>query len=202
MENPRRLGAGELIARKSNASIGRRRFLGRGFLLVLVGAGRRLWAQGIAPLRYRALARPVVVPLADLSAPLRARSFVATASTLPTAAKPNEPIRISGFIVRTGATDNAPDRFSAVCARCPHEHCDVDFVSNPSELPPEVVQEIGRVVKEPIYICPCHNSTFTTTDGGRLGGPAPRGLYRFRVTRVTETGVEIGEVEEDLLVFG
>ena len=129
-------------------------------------------------------------------------SFVASAVTLPSAAKPNEPIRISGFIVRTADSDNQPDRFSAVCVRCPHEHCDVDFVRDPGELPPEVVQEIGRVVKEPVYLCPCHNSTFATADGGRLAGPAPRGLYRFRVTRVTETAVEIGEVEEDLLVFG
>ena len=202
MENPRRLGPGELIARELIARIGRRRFLGHGLLLVLVGAGRRVFAQVAAPLRYRPLARPVVVPLADLSVPLRARSFVANAVTLASAAKPNEPIRISGFIVRSADTDNEPNRFSAVCVRCPHEHCDVDFVRDPGELPPEVVQEIGRVVKEPIYLCPCHNSTFTTTDGERLAGPAPRGLYRFRVTRVTEAAVEIGEVEEDLLVFG
>jgi Rieske Fe-S protein len=142
-----------------------------------------------------------LVPLADVSVPLRARSFVASAVTLPSAAKPNEPIRIGGFIVRTAAGDQ-PDRFSAVCVRCPHEHCDVDFLRDPSALPPEVVQEIGRVVNEPVYLCPCHNSTFATTDGGRLSGPAPRGLYRFRVTRVTEAAVEIGEVEEDLLVFG
>ena len=29
----------------------------------------------------------------------------------------------------------------------------------------------------------------------------PRGLYRFRVTDVTETSVVIGEVEEDVLLF-
>ena len=33
------------------------------------------------------------------------------------------------------------------------------------------------------------------------GRPAPRGLYRFRVTGVTETSVVIGEVEEDVLLF-
>ena len=37
--------------------------------------------------------------------------------------------------------------------------------------------------------------------GDRLGGPAPRGLYRFRVTGVTGTHVEIGEVEENVLLF-
>lgn len=197
MEDPRRLGSGALIAR-----IGRRRFLGRGLFLVLLGATRRVFAQAAAAaLRYRPLERPVAMPLSDLSVPLRARSFVANAVTLPSAAKPNEPIRISGFVVRTAAGDNQPDRFSAVCMRCPHEHCDVDFVVDPATLPPDVVQEIGRPVTEPVYLCPCHNSTFTAANGERLAGPAPRGLYRFRVTAVTETAVEIGEVEEDLLVF-
>ena len=63
-----------------------------------------------------------------------------------------------------------------------------------------MVAEIGQV-EDPIYLCPCHNSAFTMTEGERLGGPAPRGLYRFRVTAVTDAAVEIGEVEEDVLVF-
>ena len=160
-----------------------------------------MWAQATAPLRYRPLARPAAVPLADLSVPFRARSFVADAVTLASAAKPNVPIRISGFVVRTAANDNQPDRFSAVCMRCPHEHCDVDFVPEPGKLPAEVLQEIGHPVTEPLYLCPCHNSTFKAENGERLGGPAPRGLYRFRVSAVTEKSVEIGEVEEDLLIF-
>jgi Rieske Fe-S protein len=85
--------------------------------------------------------------------------------------------------------------------RCPHEGCDVDFIPDPTKLPPEVVGEIGHAVTQPVYICPCHNSTFKVEDGERLAGPAPRGLYRFRVTRVSETAVEIAEVEEDLLIF-
>ena len=71
---------------------------------------------------------------------------------------------------------------------------------DPTELDPLVLAEIGEV-DEPVYLCPCHNSTFTISDGDRLGGPAPRGLYRFRVTAVTDTAVEIGEVEEDVLLF-
>ena len=39
------------------------------------------------------------------------------------------------------------------------------------------------------------------TEGERLGGPAPRGLSRFRVTAVTDAAVEVGEVEEDVLLF-
>ena len=38
-------------------------------------------------------------------------------------------------------------------------------------------------------------------DGSKLFGPAPRGLYRFHVTGVNTTAVEIGEIEEDALLF-
>ena len=179
----------------------RRNFLGHGLMLMLLGISRRLWAQASAPLRYRPLARPVLVPLAELYAPWRARPFVAEGVTLESAAKPNQPIRISGMVVRIAAGDDRPDRFQAVSVLCPHEHCDCDFISDPSRLPEEVVQEIGHAVKEPVYLCPCHNSTFKVEDGERLAGPAPRGLYRFRVTAVSATAVEIGEVEEDVLIF-
>lgn len=174
----------------------RRAFLGRGLLLAVLGLGGRARAQISQVIRYRPLARATVVPLADLLTRWRARQFVAEAVTLPTAATPNEPIRVAGTIVRTG-----DDRFSAVCMRCPHELCDVDYVADPSRLPQEIVDEIGHPVKEPVYVCPCHNSTFSVEGGERLAGPAPRGLYRFRVTNVSESAVEIGEVEEDVLVF-
>ena len=64
-----------------------------------------------------------------------------------------------------------------------------------------MIAEIGHPVTEPVYMCPCHNSTFTVDTGERLAGPAPRGLYRFRVTSVTDAAIEIGEVEEDVLLF-
>jgi Rieske Fe-S protein len=89
----------------------------------------------------------------------------------------------------------------AVCLRCPHEGCDVEFAADPARLPPELLAEIGHPVTEPVYVCPCHNSTFAAETGERLAGPAPRGLYRFRVRSVSAAAVEIGEVEEDLLLF-
>ena len=184
--------------------VSRRRFFQWSLLLAALGVGRRADAQASRALRYRPLARPVLVPAADLSASGRARQFVADAVTLPSAATPNQPIRITGMIARTSAdisTGLPADRFSAVCVRCPHELCDVDFVADSSTLAQEIVDEIGHPVREPVYVCPCHNSTFRMDDGERLAGPAPRGLYRFRVTGVTETAVEIGEVEEDVLVF-
>ena len=103
------------------------------------------------------------------------------------------------MVSRVAAGDDA-EGFEAVCVVCPHEQCDVDFVADPGELDVTIVEEIGAV-RDPVYLCPCHNSTFTVDGGKRLGGPAPRGLYRFRVTGVTDTHVEIGEVEEDVLLF-
>lgn len=193
---------GAVLSRPGGSSVVvRRKFLGQGLLFMLLGFSRHLWAQGPQPLRYRPLAQPVLVPLADLSVPGRARQFVADAVMLASAATPNQPIRISGMIARVEVGDDQPDRFRAVCTRCPHEHCDVDFIADPSQLPPEVVLEIGRAVREPVYVCPCHNSTFKIDDGERLAGPAPRGLYRFRVTGVSGAAVQIAEVEEDMLLF-
>jgi Rieske Fe-S protein len=152
--------------------------------------------------RFRPLTRPIEVPLTDLAAPWRARQFIADATTLSSAANPNKPLRISGMVVRTAVgNEPAPDQFCGVCVKCPHEHCDADFVRDPKSLPAEVLQEIGKPVEDPVYLCPCHNSTFRASDGERLAGPAPRGLYRFRVTNVTGTVVTIGEVEEDALLF-
>ena len=169
-------------------------------MLALLGFHKRLWAQGSPFVRYRPLARPVLVPLEALSVPRRARRFEAQGVTLPSDANPNRPIRINGMVVRTAAGDDLPDRFKAMCIVCPHEQFDVDFVIDPSQLDEYVVEEIGHR-EGPVYLCPCHNSTFTMAEGESLGGPAPRGLYRFRVTGVSSAAVEIAEVEEDVLLF-
>jgi Rieske Fe-S protein len=187
---------------KHNPSLGRRTFLLAGVTATISAWTARAWAQAAASLRFRPLTRAVVVPLADVGTAWRARPFVADAVTLESAAKPNEPIRINGMVVRTSESNPPqPDQFKAVCVVCPHEQCDVDFVRDPGTLPPEVVQEMGKAPGSPVYICPCHNSTFSVESGERLAGPAPRGLYRFRVTSVSDSAIEIGEVEEDLLIF-
>jgi len=169
-------------------------------MFMVAGFFRRAWAQDLA-LRFLPLARPVVVPLEDLARPWRARPFTADGVTLSTAATPNQPIRVAGMVVRIAAGGNQPDQFSAVCVRCPHEGCDCDFIADPDQLPKEVKEEIGHAVQNSVYICPCHNSTFNAQNGERLAGPAPRGLYRFRVTNVSDAAVEIAEVEEDVLIF-
>ena len=168
--------------------------------IVLVGVGRRIRAQAVDYTRYRPLLRPVRVPLDDLATPSKAFPFQADGTTLPSAAEPNQPVRFSGMIVRTSKGDNSPERFKAVCLKCPHEGCDVEFIGDPGRVPEEVTTAIGKV-SGPLYICPCHNSTFKIDDGSKLFGPAPRGLWRFHVTAVNETAVEIGEVEEDALLF-
>ena len=188
------------VCSDSTVGVGRRRFLGQGLVLALLGFHRRLWAQTSQFIRYRPLARPALVPLEALSVPGRARRFQAQGVTLPSAANPNQPIRINGMVVRTGAGDDLPDRFKAMCIVCPHEQCDVDFIVDPSQLDEYVVEEVGPI-EDPVYLCPCHNSAFTMAEGESLGGPAPRGLYRFRVTGVSSAAVEIGEVEEDVLLF-
>ena len=179
------------------ADVGRRAFLA---ILAMLGAGRTLWAQARRRLRYLPLTRPVAVPLAALAKPGRARRFAAQGVSPPSSATPGEPVRVTGMVARVTTGDDTAEHFRAVCVVCPHEQCDVDFVADPADLDPVVVEEIG-VVTDPVYLCPCHNSTFTVAEGERLGGPAPRGLYRFRVTDVSETHVEIGEVEEDVLLF-
>jgi Rieske Fe-S protein len=179
--------------------LSRRRFLGCGLLLPFASLARRVWAQAPA-LRFRRLARPVLVPLADVAVPWQPQPFVAQGVTLPSAATPNQPIQVAGMVARTGS-GNEPARFGAVCLRCPHEGCDVDFQPDATRLPQEVRDEIGGAVLGAVYVCPCHNSTFAAADGQRLAGPAPRGLYRFRVTAVSDAAVEIGEVEEDVLIF-
>ena len=172
---------------------------GQGALL-LVGFGRRALAQAADLLHYGPLVRPVLVPLDDLATPGKAFPFTADAVTLASAATPNQPIRINGMVVRASKGDDSPERFKAVCLKCPHEGCDVEFIGDPSRVPEEVTTAIGKV-SEPLYICPCHNSTFRVDDGSKLFGPAPRGLWRFHVTSVNPTSVEIAEVEEDALLF-
>ena len=49
----------------------------------------------------------------------------------------------------------------------------------------------------PLFECGCHASVFDAQeDGARISGETPRGLYRFRITGVSDSAVEIGEIEE------
>jgi hypothetical protein len=51
----------------------------------------------------------------------------------------------------------------------------------------------------PVFLCSCHSSVFDGVDDGEwIAGPAPRGLFRFRV-HVDADAVEINKVEGDAL---
>ena len=76
----------------------------------------------------------------------------------------------------------------------------MDFLRDPGKLPPEVVQEIGRVVKEPVYLCPCHNSTLRRRMA-RGWAVRRRAASIASGSPASRTAVEIGEVEEDVLIF-
>ena len=102
------------MTHRHTPSVPRRTFL-QGVALAAAGFGRRLRAQGRRFLRYHPPARPVLVPRESLAVPGRARRFQAQAVSLPTAANPDQPIRVSGMVVRTSDADDAPDRFRAVC---------------------------------------------------------------------------------------
>jgi thiosulfate dehydrogenase (quinone) large subunit len=56
-----------------------------------------------------------------------------------------------------------PGRFTALDAICPHQGCQVDFVSAVDG-----------------FACPCHGSLFDP-QGNRISGPAPRGLTKLAV---------------------
>ena len=113
-------GADIEIVSTATSHLCRRTFLGWGLVLVCLGFGRRLLGQGSRFLRYRLLSRPVIIQLASLAVPGRARRFVAQGVSPPTAANPDQPVRVNGMIVRISDEDDSSDRFKAVCAVCPH----------------------------------------------------------------------------------
>ncbi|HEY7948778.1 MAG TPA: Rieske 2Fe-2S domain-containing protein [Acidimicrobiales bacterium] len=58
----------------------------------------------------------------------------------------------------------AAGTFVAFDAICPHEGCTVAFNTDAK-----------------LFICPCHGSRFNGETGGRISGPAPRGLTRITI---------------------
>ena len=175
----------------------RRTFIGQG--LILLGLGRRAWAQLAAGLpRYQPLASPAIVPLDAGDLPLRPVPFVARAVTSSSSPNPGQAVRLDGMVFRTPATGNEPGHLSAVCLTCPHDHCPVDFVTDPRLI----AEMSGGKIAHPIFQCACHFSVFDPAkDGELVSGPAPRGLYRFSLTPTGPRTVRIDAVEEDALAW-
>jgi Rieske Fe-S protein len=167
----------------------RRAFITYG--LMLLGFGRRAWAQVTdAALRYVPLSRPVRISLDSVAAPWQPAPFTAEATAPATAKAPSRRVLISGVLFRR---PNSEEPLTALCLTCPHEQCKVDFVTDPDHL----ARITGGTATHPLFECGCHASVFDPLhDGARVSGETPRGLYRFRITRVTEAAVEVGEIEE------
>lgn len=186
---------------------------------MLVGFGRRAWAQlADAPLRYAPLSRPVRVPLDAVTVPWQTAPFTAEAMAPATAATASRRVLISGVLFRR-PTDDSPSaaargigapqaerdvrgagapgsKLSALCLTCPHEQCKVDLITDPDRL----ARLTGGTATHPLFECGCHASVFDALqDGARISGETPRGLYRFRITNVSDSAIEIGEIEETAL---
>jgi Rieske Fe-S protein len=114
-------------------------------------------------------------------------------------------VLLKGVLIRTAAGDDRPERFSAFCLTCPHEQCEVKFVTDPLRLT-ELKERLTALAPagggaHPLFFCGCHLSVFDpAADGVNLAGPVDRGLYRFRVGIINDGAVEIAEVEEEALV--
>jgi len=173
----------------------RRRFLGLG--LLLLGFGRRAWAQvASASTRFSPLTKSVRIPLDAVAVRWHAVPFTAEGLAPPAAGKPGRRVLISGILFRREA-GAAAGALSALCSTCPHEQCQVELVDDPTRL----ATLKGGVATHPMFVCGCHASVFDAqADGAWIDGPAPRGMYRFRLNAVGDEAVEINEVEEIALV--
>jgi Rieske Fe-S protein len=162
---------------------------------MLVGFGQRAWAQLAAESpRYAPLSRPIRVPLDAVAVPWQPAPFTAEAMAPATAKTASRRVLISGVVFRRPASAQQP--LSALCLTCPHEQCKVDLITDPDRL----AALTGGTATHPLFECGCHASVFDALqDGARMSGETPRGLYRFRITNVSDRAVEIGEIEETAL---
>jgi len=172
----------------------RRTFLGVG--LMLVGVSRRAWAQltGASP-GFISLTHPVNIPLESVATPWHPVPFVAETVTPAGAATPGRRVLLNGVLFRKAAGDGS-SALSALCVTCPHEQCAVDIVTDGARLARITKGE----AKNPVFQCGCHFSVFDAVeDGAWISGVAYRGLFRFRVSAVSNGTVQINEVEEEAL---
>lgn len=160
--------------------------------VVLLGVTRTLWASTALPaISYRDLTRPVTVPLGDVSERWQFVEFDAWAVDAS-----GGDLLLKGVLVRTQLADDPADGLVAFCLACPHEICYVGLVEDSSAVELDV-----QGPDHPLFVCPCHFSAFDPcAEGERLGGPTPRGLFRFRV-ELAEMNVRIAQVEEAVLQF-
>ncbi len=132
--------------------------------------------QKKSPAAFVPLAAPLRFAAADFPRPWTAVPFTARCP-VPAAERPAREILLKGVVLRVPASGGGAG-YKAYCLTCPHEICQVDLRQETKgvELAPE------RLPRHPLFVCPCHFSAFDPlADGGRLAGPAHRGLYRFKL---------------------
>ena len=99
--------------------------------------------------------------------------------------KPGVNSVLDGVLLKTGSGATGVKAF---CTVCPHEICKVRLERNAGW-------------PNPLFVCPCHRSTFDPlTDGAVTSGPAHRGLYRFSLS-ASETTIEVVGVEADVVAL-
>jgi Rieske Fe-S protein len=175
----------------------RRRFIG--FALMLLGYGRRAWAQlASATPGYYPLTHPIRIPLDSVSALWRPVPFVAEAVLPQTSPTPGRRVLMNGLLYRRESGDDS-SALSALCVTCPHELCQVSLVTDETRLA-RLATTSGSDKKSPKFVCGCHGSVFDALDDGAwISGPADRGLFNFKVGGITDGTVEIDEVEVETL---
>ncbi len=181
--------------RRSPARGNTRRWLLR-FAAAVMGLVRPAAAQRKESLpAFVPLLEPLRFAAADFPRPWTAVPFTARCAAPGNPERPAREVLLKGVVLRLPASGGGAD-FQAYCLTCPHEICQVDFTTETKgvELAPE------RLPRHPLFVCPCHFSAFDPlADGGRLAGPAHRGLYRFGLE--TRGGaVVVREIERAALV--
>lgn len=155
-------------------------------------------AGGAGGSTYRALRSPVAV--AAPRAPWETRAFKAWLDPRADDGLSFKELLLGGVLLRLPGASGSGLR--AFCVLCPHEICVTEYVDDGRPLPVEQAPAPAH----PLFFCVCHSSVFDPArDGRRIGGPAPRGLYRFaleaRADSVRVTGIEeallkrLGEVQ-------
>ena len=100
--------------------------------------------------------------------------------------------RLQGVLLKT--SDDVVG-LSAFCTICPHEICQVEFVTDTERF--RTISD--TVVGQPLFVCPCHFSLFDPTRKGEvIDGPALRGLYAFAF-EVAENEILVTGIEAKVL---
>ena len=161
-----------------------------------LGLGCALRSSAVARSgEFRRLSKPVSVPLRAVREIWRPVSFRAFCALPKTAGKAASEVLLEGVLLRVPRPGGNRTELRAFCLNCPHELCYVKFQAPAGEVRTDPAVEVRR----PLFVCPCHFSAFDPArNGSRISGPAPRGLYRFRVS-AGKTEVQILEVEAGAL---